>query len=687
MSPVRVTFVRTARRLQSQMCTAFAMGAFLAVSAVLFAFGLERAEGGQLSVAVVWAAALSPVLPALAALLSMDAWSGERQSGRIDLLLTVAVRERDYVFGKFLGAWMHLLAAVAFSLAATLCLLLYYAPSALENAALADFASGFSILALQGALWCAVSMAASAVFFHAAEAAGAAVLLTVAVPRGIWAAMIAWSDVGRDTFGEMPIDAHAVDFASGLVSTGVTVSYIVLAGVFLFLSAKAVASYRLVGRGAKSLRLSTAAAVALSLVFAALAILLAMRLDVKFDLPVAGSSASFSPRTRKVLAEAGGDLTVTCFLPRNDSRFRPVARFLRQLRREAESAGASHVAIRFVDPLWDLGAAERLARRGVEPDSLVFEHGRRLAVMPLKDGYGERACASSIRRLMTPPARRNVYWTKGHGESSFDAYGAFGMSDIARDLARVGYRNAAIDLAADKSVPSDCALVVVSGARQDFSRAELGRLEAYLHSGGRLLVLLSSPLEGLSSVLAAWGVRPGETPGNAGKTVSGTDVVVSDFADHEISAPLKGERIVFERPLSFAPSAAAESGAGADRITFTPVATAGGAALAAAAERGAGAGNDLAVRPTRIVAVGDASFVMNGPLAARANANRDFFLNCIAYLSGTDASGSSGTGGGVLAANMDRQARQGLLVWSAIVVPAFVFLLMATVVLLKRRRK
>ena len=104
MSPIRVTFVRTAKRLQTQMSTAFAAGAFLAASAILFAFGLERAEGARMPIAAVWAAAVAPVLPVLAALLAMDVWSDERQTGRIDLLLTVSVRERDFVLGKFLGA-------------------------------------------------------------------------------------------------------------------------------------------------------------------------------------------------------------------------------------------------------------------------------------------------------------------------------------------------------------------------------------------------------------------------------------------------------------------------------------------------------------------------------------------------------------------------------------------------------
>ena len=55
---------------------------------------------------------------------------------------------------------------------------------------------------------------------------------------------------------------------------------------------------------------------------------------------------------------------------------------------------------------------------------------------------------------------------------------------------------------------------------------------------------------------------------------------------HVIQAPHAFKRIVFERPLSFTPSAAAEAGTGADRITFSPVASSGAAALAGEAIAG-----------------------------------------------------------------------------------------------------
>ena len=155
-----------------------------------------------------------------------------------------------------------------------------------------------------------------------------------------------------------------------------------------------------------------------------------------------------------------------------------------------------------------------------------------------------------------------------------------------------------------------------------------------------------------------------------------------------ISSSLKGLRIVLERPVSFAPSAAVSAVGGADRIEFDPIARVGSTALAAAVERGSGAGADLAIRPTRIVAVGDAGFALNGQLASRANANRDFFLNCVAYLAGTDSpEGSDGAESGVLLSGMGRTARVRHVLISSLVLPGVVFMAMVVATLRRRRRR
>jgi len=688
MSPVRVTWARTMGQARNSFFSALAVGGCLAATGIRLAFGIGDAEGFRQTLPGLWTAGVAPVLPVLAALLAMGVWSDERRSGRCEILLATAVRERDLVFGKFLGVWTLTVLTALFSLGVFWSALCFLAPEAVRGGALVSFAPAVLGILLQCALWCAVSVAASTLFDSPAPAACLSVVLTLGAPTCVWTGLMAWSHEGRLAFGPNPIGAQALDMASGSLSFFALATYLVGTNVLLLFAAKCVAALRFVGRGARLLRASTGVVFVLIVAFAALAVSLASRMDFTIDIPVAGFGSQLSLRTQDVLRESEGKVVVTCFLPRSDVRFRETCRFLRLLKREAEAAGGAEFVLQYVDPRWDIGAAERLVGRGVTENCLVFERGRRLTSVSLKEGGpNERDCAAAIRRLATLPRRRNVYWTVGHGESRFDDYGPFGTSDIARDLARDGYFNRPLDLATAAQVPGDCALIVVAGAKDLFSRSEFGRIEAYLREGGRLLVLVGSSREGgLSPLLPAWGVKieAEEVVGEA--TQTGSDVIVADFADHPLSAPLKGSRIVLERPVAFAPSAVAEAKIGADRIEYTPLARSGQRALAVSVERGGDAGNDLAIRPARIVAVGDASFVLNAPLAARANANRDFFLNCAAYLSGTDAIGSAGTEPGLFVTGLDRAGRFRLMLLVTVLVPGAVTLVMLAVSYRRRRR-
>ena len=688
-SPVRIVARRTFGAMKSAYTTAFAFAGFFAAAGAIFAFALEAAEGSAESLAAVWTASVSPALPVLAAVLAMDVWSEERRSGRIALLLSAPVRERELVIGKFLGVWSACVLGLVLFHVSSMSFLAFFAPGLLEHVSPTSFLPGFLALAMQAALWSAVSLAASAATGSAAVSLLVSLFLTAALPRAAWHAVLAWSAQGRQSLGSMPLDAHAVDIACGLVSSATVLSYVALTAFALFVNSKFVASVRLVGRGARSLRMSTCVAVLSALALCVSSIALFYRLDTTLDLPVGASGERrFSARTHSVLSEVRGEIAVTAFMSRKDARFRSTAHFLRALSREADSIGGVKLTVRYVDPRWDLGSAERLVRSGVPTDSIVFERGRLRVVAPLADGFGERTCASAIVRLGMPPQRRVVYWTQGHGEASFDSYGDFGFSDIARELVRDGYRNKPIELPDNSQIPSDCALIVVAGATHDFSRAELGHLDAYLRSGGRLLVLLGSAESGgLASVLSGWGIKTSDSAIAKAPTLSGTDVVVSDFSDHPVSGPLSGSQIVLEHPVSFVASAAAsESGAGVDRISYSELARVAGHCVAAASERGAGAGDDVALRPTRIIAVGDASFALNGQLEARANANRDFFLNCVAYLSGSAAVGEAGTLAERLVSGLDRDGRARLLVFSSVVYPSAVFAALALLVMFGRRR-
>lgn len=687
MSPVTVMWRRTTGFLTGLNSTAMSTGGFLVAAGVMLAFGLETAERGPASFVSVWAMTMAKLLPFLAAALAMDVWSSERRTGRLDALLSLPVRERDLTFGKFLGAYTLLVAAMVISLVSSAAALMWLNPTAVAGLRLGQLLPAAAILALQGALWCAVTVMTSAVFRFSAASALASLALTVALPRGFWAAFLAWAPQGRLSLGAMPLHSQVADFARGSVSLGVIAVYVVLTAVALFISSKLMMYRRLTGRGSVGRRASTFFAIFLSLVFAVLASALAMRLDARFELPADDGAVEISRRTRDLLSEIGSGMYVTCFLGREDARFRQVTGLLRALDRASAAVGGTGLNLRYVDPKWDIGAAERLMALGVKENSVVFESARRLATVSVDEGFCERACVAALHRVVLPIQRCDLHWTVGHGESAFNGYDNRGMSDIARELAREGYRNLPIDLAAEGGIPAGCAAIVVAGARDDFSRAELDRLDAYLRHGGRLLVLAGPKLQdALASLLSNWGLRakPAQLQGSA--TMFGTDAVVSDFTDHAISERMAGSRIVMDRPLAFEASAAAGGVAGADRIEFHPVARLGGEAVVAAVERGAKAGADLSMRPTRIVVIGDGTFAMNGSLASRANANLDFAINCVAYLSGAETIVADNDATR-LDGNMDRDARRRLIAVNALVIPLTVYLVMVAIVFGRRRVK
>lgn len=686
MSATAITCRRTLSRARNLVTTALSVGGFLAASAALFAFRLDAAEGSHQLLSSVWAVSVAPFLPVLAALLGMDVWSDERRTLRLEMLLTVAVKESDFVIGKTLAVWLSLIVSILLSLFSTLTVLIYTAPLTLVGVKFWAFVPALLILSLQSLLWACVSVAISSMCRQAFAAAAATTVLLVALPRGLWEAAANWSTLGRTTFGEMPLDAHVVDFSSGVFSTGVFLPYVMLSLFALAVAIKTIELVRFPGRRAFSQRFGMMFSLVLAGITAVAMSVLVNRLDVSFDLPVRSLEANM-PRLERVLTESSGRLTLTAFLARKDANFRPLAHNMRVLKRLAEVSGGLEVTLRFVDPRWDFGAAERLVRMGVRPSSLVCEKGNRFVAVPVEDGFGDQVLASAIQRVVLPPQRRDVYWTIGHGESAFDAYGAWGMSDIARELVRNGYRNRNLDLASMKSVPHDCALVIVAGAKSAFSRLELDRLDGYLRSGGRLLVMVNSVEEsGVGAILPGWGLKIIARPIVAASTLSGTNVIVSDFDDHSICSGLEGSRLVFEHPVSFAPSAAVEAGGGADRLEFASVARVGQSSVIACVERGSTVGSDLAIRPTRLVAIGDPSFVMNGQLTARANGNRDIFLNIVSFLAGTDQLGPSGDEIETLVTGLDRPTWARFATTTVVVIPLVVFFVMAGVAIRRRRR-
>jgi hypothetical protein len=167
-------------------------------------------------------------------------------------------------------------------------------------------------------------------------------------------------------------------------------------------------------------------------------------------------------------------------------------------------------------------------------------------------------------------------------------------------------------------------------------------------------------------------------------TVDGANMVVSEFADHAVSSPLQGAAVVFA-PGSVRYRVPQVPDVNAHGFSVASICPAAGGAFAVSAEKGSMLKSDLAIRPARIVAIGDPSFFSNGTLSSRANANRDLFLNAVAWLSGLDVSGAVGVADNVLSVRMDRTRRMRFLTYSSVIYPLLAAL--PAMVAIRRRRR
>jgi hypothetical protein len=376
--------------------------------------------------------------------------------------------------------------------------------------------------------------------------------------------------------------------------------------------------------------------------------------------------------------------------------------------------------VEYVDPRWDLPRAGQLAAAGLPENALQFERPRRKIVVTLdemmskpsplrEDGAGARAapasgvfrgemvCASAIARLTLPHERSLVYWVQGHGEARYDDYDELrGFSDIAREVSRSGFEIRPLSLPGLTQVPPDCHVLVIAGARCAFAAEEQALVDAFLKRGGRLLYLVLPRVStGLEPVLEKWGIRLTGFTAASSKTLTGLDVVVTAFADHVVTRSLENTSVVFGFPVCLTAVSDAATASAADRPVVTLIAGTdadgwgeahpdvlprhfdaqselpGPVAVAAVSERGGLASQDVAYKPTRLCVIGETDFVMNGVLATRANANRDFFLNAVAWLAGIDTGSATSLGGDAsLVTGFSRREWELFLLWAAGGVPA-----------------
>jgi hypothetical protein len=394
-----------------------------------------------------------------------------------------------------------------------------------------------------------------------------------------------------------------------------------------------------VDRGRLARRGGTSAAYA-ALVLGAVVLLVLLSSRVRREWDASASAGnSLSPQTLATVRGLGEDVSLTA-LYSDDRRLQPEREghfyLLQRYRRESP-----RLRVEFVDPVSRPGRVREL---GLDPEQqsakvdgiTVVTRGTNKVVF---EGSSEEKVTNALLEVSSG-RKRVVGFLRGYAERDPASAAPSGFVSAAAALRAEYYEVTDVVLA--EGIPSEVTVLVAAGPATPIPPADLDRLGAWLGDGGRLLALLEpDSASGLEQALEPWGLRPSGIrvlDPTQNLNASPELIKVTDYSRHPVvegfgaslptAIPLGGEVEDFESgdPKLFHQRLLRSS---KFSIGLAPdgVRRQGPFSLGAASWRR----HDDAERETRVILVGDADFAGNAYLPAQAN--RNFFLNCVGWLS------------------------------------------------------
>lgn len=287
----------------------------------------------------------------------------------------------------------------------------------------------------------------------------------------------------------------------------------------------------------------------------------------------------------------------------------------------------------------------------------------------LVDAVNEESVTNSIIR-MTQSVKNYVYFIMGHGEHVVDDFNSNqGYGLLWKDLLGENYFVHKLKFEPPNYyIPGNCTILVAAGPRRMFTEMEVKAVKEYLENGGRVLLLLDPNVRtGLEGLINEYNIKPEDdcmldvvfpslieramamSQGRRASPRPLFQVLVNDFPEHEITRDLKEKSVLMSVAKSI--SVADEKKISLDLKVEI---------LARTTDKGWGETNleglfnggkisgDVSSRrgprgvallstkgkteaDSKLIVIGDSDFVNNEFIGQLYN--RDFFMNCMAYLS------------------------------------------------------
>lgn len=236
------------------------------------------------------------------------------------------------------------------------------------------------------------------------------------------------------------------------------------------------------------------------------------------------SKYALSPRTKQLIGALSKPVKLILFIRDGD----PLQQDINSLAEEYHDAKPSLVSVETVDPFRNAARAQdvqnkyKLAqtenaviidydgRNKIVPEDKMAEldtSGMQYGQPPTVTAFtGEQAITAGLLEV-TEGKKSNVYYVQGHGEGAVGAGKPLEVLGRLLDSEHVTVQE--INLLNVQTVPADTGVLMILGAKLDFTEREIQLLDAYWTKGGRVFILLNpdAPTPHLAAFLGRLGVQ------------------------------------------------------------------------------------------------------------------------------------------------------------------------------------
>lgn len=241
---------------------------------------------------------------------------------------------------------------------------------------------------------------------------------------------------------------------------------------------------------------NTLVTVLVFLVILALINFLGSRHHKRFDLTT-NKLFSLSEQTVKILKNLNSDVRMIYF-------DQPESPQIRDLIREY-MAKSPHVKYEYLDAQKNLAQARQYKVRTVPTLVVMMENNpnqRQWVNSPTEENL-----TNAIVKL-TRQKQRIIYFTEGHGEAATTSENASGLSLAKKGLEDQGYEVKTLNLVQSKTIPEDCSVIVIAGAKYPLLPPEVDAIDQYVNAGGKILLLVDPDTNpGLGKEFDKWKIH------------------------------------------------------------------------------------------------------------------------------------------------------------------------------------